>query len=118
MRTRSHEGHIALQDVEKLWQLVKAEATQNLPNWSDALISRAGLCHSGPVAFVAVHRPKFVNFEHSIVQAVAPLAKENGASRGDLDRSRNCEETRQQHEESKCRYNDVKAAFGYRTRKN
>lgn len=85
MRTRTHQRHAALENIQQLWQFIEACSTQPFADTGDASVDGMGLTDRGPV-LKHMHRPEFADPEDPTIKTTALLPKEYGAGRIQLDR--------------------------------
>ena len=62
-RARSHQAHLALQDVPKLWQFVEIRPSQKCPKPGAARICRRGPDWPCLSLCIALHAPEFQDFK-------------------------------------------------------
>src|SRR5262249_38732276 len=82
---RTDQRHRAIQDVEELWQLVKARPAQDPPHARNPGIAAGGLNRFAFRSWVEPHCPKFVDVEHTIHEPVPLLSKQNGTTAVESD---------------------------------
>ena len=86
VRPRADERHAAAEHVEQLRQFVERGLAQDAADGGDAVVVLGGLLHDGAV-FADAHRAEFPDADFFAAEAVALLAEEDGAGRGELDRA-------------------------------
>ena len=71
--SRPHHAHLATQDVPRLGQLIKVEATQHLPHPGDALVSLGGPAQT--LVRMGAHRAQLEDFERlaEVADAILPV---------------------------------------------
>ena len=98
MRARPDDGHLALQDVDQLRQLIKARAAQEPSNARHSRVVALGLLN-----FLAVfgngHGSELEDPEDRVVLAVPALTEEDRSRAVELDRQSDQREQRRQKRE-------------------
>ena len=105
MRSRSHEVHLAAEDVDELRQLVEPEPAQPLshPRHVVAVITLP----FGPPCAAIHHRPEFQQREWLAVRADALVGEQDRTPRIELDGDRDESEQRRQRHERRQRGQDT-----------
>lgn len=89
MRPRSNKGHVALDDIDQLRNLVEAGAPQNSSNPRDPDIPLNRLLDACDVGDLSPHRPELVYLEQPVAISVTILLKEDWSARCRFDRNGN-----------------------------
>ncbi len=76
VRARADQGHLPLQHVEQLRQLIQRGAADEPPDGGNPRVIAAGLDHLAII--VHAHRAEFPHLNHLAVPAVAILLKNTG----------------------------------------
>lgn len=76
MRAWADQGHVPLQDVEQLRQLIQRGATDKAADSGNARVVAAGLLHI--TVIVNTHRAEFPDLDHLAVPAMAVLLENTG----------------------------------------
>src|ERR1019366_8392540 len=77
LRAGAHDGHLALQDVEELRQLVEADGADDAADGGDARIVLLGPYRAGADLGIDTHGTKLIHGEQRVVEANASLAVEH-----------------------------------------
>src|SRR5271155_4301508 len=72
-------------DIEELWQFVEAGLADETADAGDARVVLGDELARGGVGMLDIHRAKFVDFDESIVEAVAALLEEDRSLAVELD---------------------------------
>lgn len=100
LRARAHEGHLATEDVEQLRQLIEVVGADEAADLGQARVVIAGVERRPGGLGVRAHRAEFVDLERAAEAADALLLVEDGAAVLALDRDRNDEEQRAEHDQA------------------
>ena len=71
----SDEGHVALEDIEQLRQLVDAEGSQPLAKPGNSWVTSRGLPITQKICHAVMHGAKFVTGKQAIIETETGLAE-------------------------------------------
>lgn len=103
-RPRTHEAHLASQDVVEFGKFVEAGGPQEFSETSEAHAVRAKF--TGVVSLIR-HRSKFDDLERFIVEANSRLLEENRCSKEQANRDRQSENDGPEQQQGRDRDNDI-----------
>ncbi len=105
------DGHVAVQHVEELRQLIQRRPAQKAAQRSDPRVVARRLQHHIGV-FLDAHAAKFPDHDRAAVQPVAALAEQHRAGRGELDGCRDGQQRHGDQQQNQARQHDVFGTFG------
>lgn len=110
-RPRPDQGHVALEDVDELGQLIDGSCPEDSPDLCDPLVPDLGI-HTGPgMLGVLDHGAKLIDQKHLSVIADPLLLEQNGTAGVQVDGQSGEEHERGQENKGKQGYDDVQDSF-------
>ena len=112
LRPRADDGHIALQDVEELRNLIDADLADHIADLRHARVAAAPVgIDLARLVGADVHAAELDDPEHASVFRAAVLVKENGAAVFDFYGDCRNQENRRKYREEQCRKYNVRQPF-------